>query len=325
MEWIVYPCQQAAGASGVGLLQYLASLAVSMALYQRMKGLGPAVSVTLFVVSLACIATLRGSAPPVGTSGGASPDLPSWNSPSAISDVFAVRNVPAPRHSLDGGTVPAGVSPTEALRDASVDVPVDLMERHGTHFYRTAAHPTGIIGSDDVVVIKVNDQWNGRASRARTHTNNDVLKGLIYRIVQHPEGFSGEVIVGENTQWADPNWDGDDHNNAQDPRQSYQDVVNAFVSQGYDVCISDWRSFSGTFVDEFSAGDSSDGYVLVDDPGEPGTDQLSYPKFSLTCGSQSFNISMRYGLWDGIAYDDTRLKTINLPVLKRHGWAGALC
>jgi len=141
--------------------------------------------------------------------------------------------------------------------------------------------------------------------------------------VQHPAGFTGAVIVGENTQWTEPNWDSNDHNNAQDPQQSYQDVVNAFVSQGYDVCISDWRSFSGTFVEEFSAGDSSDGYVLVDDPGEPGTDQLSYPKFGLTCGSQSFNVSMRYGLWDGATYDHTRLKMINLPVLKRHGWAGA--
>jgi len=319
----VYPCQGTAAASSLGLLQYLASLVASTAFYQRIEGRGMAVTVVLLIVSLVCIATLRGSAPPLAPPDGASPELPSWNSPSAISDVFAVRNVPAPGYSLDGGTVPAGVSPAEALHDAGVDVLIDLMESHGTHFYRTAAHPTGIIGADDVVVIKINDQWNGQASRARTHTNNDVLKGLIYRIVQHPEGFGGVVIVGENTQWTDPNWDSNDHNNAQDPHQSYQDVVSAFVSQGYDVCISDWRSFSGTFVEEFSAGDDRDGYVLVDDPGEPGTDQLSYPKFSLTCGSQSFNISMRHGLWDGVAYDNTRLKMINLPVLKRHGWAGA--
>jgi len=298
---------------------YLASLVASTAFYQ----LGAAVSVALFVVSLVCVTTVRGSAPLPATPGGGSPELPFWTGPSAISNVFAVRNVPAPRYSLDGGTVPAGVSPAEALHDAGVDALINLMEGHGTYFYKTAAHPTGIIGSNDVVVIKINDQWNGQASRARTHTNNDVLKGLIYRIVQHPEGLTGAVIVGENTQWTDPNWDSNDHNNAHDPHQSYQDVVNAFVSQGYDVCISDWRSFCCTFVDEFSAGDSRDGYVLVDDPGEPGTNQLSYPKFSLTCGSQSFNISMRYGLWDGIAYDNTCLKMINLPVLKRHGWAGA--
>ncbi len=320
---IIYPCQQAAAASGLGLLQYLASLVASTAFYQCMKGRGAAISVVLLVVILACIATVWRIAPLPAAPGGASPELPSWTSPSAISDVFAVRNVPGPPYSLNGGTVPVGVSPAEALHDAGVDALINLMESHGTYFYKTAAHPTGIIGSNDVVVIKINDQWNGQASRTRAHTNNDVLKGLIYHIVQHPEGFTGAVVVGENTQWTDPNWDSNNYSNAQDPQQSYQDVVNAFVSQGYDVCISDWRSFSSAFVDEFRNGDTRDGYVLVNDPGEPGTDQLSYPKFSPTCGSQVFNISMRYGLWDGIAYDNTRLKMINLPVLKRHGWAGA--
>ena len=320
---IVYPCQRTAAASSLGLLQYLGSLIASTALWQPIKGRGAAVMVVVFVVGLACLAALVGYFVIPSTAGRSTPELPAWTSPSAISDVFAVHSVPVPRYSLDGGVVPGGVSPAEALADAGVDALIDLMESQGTHFYKTSAHSTGIIGSDDVVVIKINNQWNGQASRTRTHTNNDVLKGLIYRIVQHPEGYTGAVIVGENTQWTDPNWDSNDHNNAQDPHQSYQDVVNAFVSQGYDVCISDWRSSSGTFVDEFSAGDSSDGYVLVDDPGEPGVDQLSYPKFGVTCRSQSFNISMRYGLWDGVAYDNTRLKMINLPVLKRHGWAGA--
>jgi hypothetical protein len=320
---LVYPCQRTAAASSLGLLQYLGSLIASTALWQPIKGRGAVVVVVIFVVVLACLAALVGYFVIPSTAGRPTPELPSWTSPSAISDVFAVHSVPVPRYSLHGGAVPAGDTPAEALHDAGVDALIDLMESHGTYFYRTAGHPTGIIGADDVVVIKINDQWNGQASRARTHTNNDVLKGLVYRIMQHPAGFTGAVIVGENTQWTDPNWDNNDHNNAQDPRQSYQDVVNAFVSQGYDVCISDWRRFSGTFVEEFSAGDGHDGYVLVDDPGAPGTDQLSHPKFGVTCGRQSFSISMRHGLWDGTAYDNTRLKMINLPVLKRHGWAGA--
>jgi hypothetical protein len=66
--------------------------------------------------------------------------------------------------------VPAGVSPADALHDAGVDALINLIESHGTYFYKTAAHPTGIIGSNDVVVIKINDQWHGQASRARTHT-----------------------------------------------------------------------------------------------------------------------------------------------------------
>jgi hypothetical protein len=219
--------------------------------------------------------------------------------------------------------VPTGVSPDEALHDIGVDALIDLMGSHGTHIYKTAACPSGIIGANDAVVIKINNQWNGQASRARTHTNNDVLKGLIYRIVEHPDGFTGVVIVADNTQWTDPNWDGSDYNNAQDPQQSYQDVVSAFVSQGYCVAICDWRVFGSTFVDEFHTGDTRAGYVLVNDPGQPGTDQLSYPKFSLTVASKSYNISMRHGLWDGKAYDSARLKMINLPVLKRHSWTGA--
>lgn len=320
---IVYPCQRTAAAGALGLLQYLGSLAASTVIYQRIRGRGIAASAVLLIVVLACAATLRRSTPLPAVPAGGSPELPSWTSPSAVSDVFAVRNVPAPSYSIDEGTVPAGVEPPDALHDTGVDALINLMESREAYLHKTAAHPSGIIGPSDVVVIKINDQWNGQAPRARTHTNNDVLKGLIYRILRHPEGFTGVVIVGENTQWTDPNWDNEDHNNAQDPHQSYRDVVNAFVSQDYDVCISDWRSLSGTFVDEFNAGDTSDGYVLVDDPGEPGTDQLSYPKFSLTCGSQSLRISMRYGLWDGATYDNTHLKMINLPVLKRHGWAGA--
>ena len=35
---------------------------------------------------------------------------------------------------------------------------------------------------------------SGQPSRVHNHTNNDVLKGLIYRIVQHPEGFAGGAI-----------------------------------------------------------------------------------------------------------------------------------
>ena len=320
---ISYPCQQAAAASSLGLLQYLGSLIVWATLWQPTKGRWAALIAILSIVGLVCIAILLGYALLPSPAGRPSPELPSWTSPAAVSDVFAVHSVPIPRYSLNGGAVPGSIAPSEALHDAGVDALVNLMESQGIHFYQTLAQPTGIIGPEDVVVIKINDQWNGEASRARTHTNNDVLKGLIYRIFQHPEVFTGAVIVAENTQWTDPNWNSDSYNNAQDPLQSYQNVVDAFLSQGYDVCISDWRSLSQAFVDEFRTGDDQDGYILVDDPGQPGIDQLSYPKFSLTCGSQALSISMRYGLWDGAAYDNTRLKMINLPVLKRHGWAGA--
>ncbi len=55
------------------------------------------------------------------------------------------------------------------------------MESRGKYFYRTASHPTGIVESADVVVIKVNNQWglNGHDNGiGRLSTNTDALKGV---------------------------------------------------------------------------------------------------------------------------------------------------
>jgi len=320
---IVYPCQQSALISSMGLLQYFSSLVASTTLWQVLKGRWVAAIFILCVIALTCIILLAGCDLLSTGDSGSTPMLPAWANNNAVSEVFAVHNIPTPRHSLSSGSVPVGVKPADALYDAGVDALINLMDTNRVYFYKTTSHPTGIIGPDDVVVIKINNQWNGDVARTRTHTNNDVLKGLIYRVVQHPEGFSGVVVLAENTQFTAPNWDSEDHNNAQDTKQSYQNVLDAISSQGHNVCIADWKELGGTFVDDYDTGDSRDGYVLVDDPGEPGTDQLSYPKFELACGSQIQYVSMRYGLWNGSGYDNSRLKLINLPVLKRHGWAGA--
>jgi hypothetical protein len=98
--------------------------------------------------------------------------------------------------------------------------------------------------------------------------------------------------------------------------------VDAFAGQGYNVCAYLWDDIRSHSVLEYASGDLEDGYVFLQD-GEPGANQLSYPKFEVNCGTQRHRLSMRHGLWDGSEYDDTRLKMINLPVLKRHGMAGA--
>jgi hypothetical protein len=323
---LAYPCQRAALVSSLGFVGYVLSLLGTGRFYYRLKrGITPA-NVIFFLLALLVTSGLQSSAVPP-TPVRASPILPAWTSPGAVADVFAVSDVPVPQCGLDGGTLPGDPPCNNAeytLYDNGMDALVNLMAAHGTYFYETAIHPEGIIDTDDVVVIKVNDQWNGSASRRRNHTNNDALKGLIYRIVNHPDGFTGAVVVADNTQGlTDPNWDSSDYNNAEDAGQSYQDVVDAFVGQGYDVCISDWKSFWNDSVDEYSDGDNSDGYVLVEDAGGPGTNELSYPKFSITCGSQSISVSMRYGLWKENSYHSGQLTLINFPVLKRHGWAGA--
>jgi len=66
-------------------------------------------------------------------------------------------------------------------------------------------------------------------------------------------------------------------------------------------------------VDEFDDGDDRDGYVLA------GNYPINYPKFTTAQGTR---ISLKRGIWDGTKYDDSRLKLINLPVLKAHVFMG---
>ncbi len=295
------PCQQAAAANIVGFLtpERLILISISIALGFGLKG-------------EIARATLS------------SPALPGWTSPTAVSDVFAVVNVPEPLYTLDGGDIPSGATAAEALHDDGVDALVTLMANSGTPFYQTAAQPNGLFGANDVVVIKLNNQWNGRNS-----TNSDVLKGAIYRLVQHPDGFNGAVIVAENAQgdnalpppftWYDNTW-----NNSQFQDQSYLEIVQAFTGEGYNVCISDWDVLRAIIVDDYDTGDNSSGYVLEDadnTPEELGYLRLSYPKFQINCNGTTLSVSMKQGLWNGSSFDNSALKMINLPVLKRHNAA----
>ncbi len=320
---LAYPCQQAALATTVSFVAYLAAVSGVTFLYRHLRQQITVNRLLLFILGLSLTLFIQAEITAPAQVIWASPNLPAWSHPEAISDLFAVNNVPVPTASLDGGTIPAGLSPAEALSDTGVEALINLMATHDTYFYQTAAHPQGLIGPNDVVILKVNNQWNAARSNLyqRGHTNIDVVKGLIWRIEQHPAGFTGAVIVADNGQDFAV-FDNAAYNNAEDPRQSYQDTVDAFVSQGYDVCISDWDDLRANFVAEYDMGDMADGYVLIQDD-SPGVDQLSYPKFGITCGRQSLHLSLRYGLWQAGAYDNDRLKLINLPVLKGHGLAGA--
>ena len=83
---------------------------------------------------------------------------------------------------------------------AGVDHLLQLMGDNGLKFYRSAQEtalsgPSGMIEPNDVVLIKVNAQWKYRGC-----TNSDLIRGLIQRILDHPDGFSGEVVIFENGQ-----------------------------------------------------------------------------------------------------------------------------
>ncbi len=190
------------------------------------------------------------------------------------------------------------------------------MGRGGLKFYRSdevspLGGPAGIVAPNDVVVVKINYQWDQRGG-----TNTDLLRGLIRTILDHPDGFTGEVVVCENAQFNSTSNFDRALNNAQDHSLSPHDVVAAFQAQGCPVSQYDWTVKRTVQVAEYSAGDMNDGYV-VEPYDARWQGKLSYAKFCTTLGTY---ISIRYGVWDPLShtYDRTRLKFINVPVLKSH-------
>jgi hypothetical protein len=201
-------------------------------------------------------------------------------------------------------------------RFPGLDRLIDLMATKGLKFYQSAtvdslAGPDGLIAADDVVVIKINYQWPERGG-----TNVDLLRGLIRLIVDHPDSFSGEVVVAENAQFAGVSNFDRANNNAQDTSLSPKDAVDSFRDLGFEVSLFDWTSLNTSEVDEYSDGDLGDGYVIsAYDALLDG--RVSYPKFQTNGGTY---VSLRDGIWDPAisGYDLDRLKLINLPVLKSH-------
>ncbi|MCU0558615.1 MAG: DUF362 domain-containing protein [Desulfobacterales bacterium] len=209
------------------------------------------------------------------------------------------------------------------LRHCGIDALFDLLAATGLRLYRSEsehpwAGPAGIVARDDVVLIKVNCQWKCRGT-----TNTDVLQGLIYRMLQHPDGFSGEVVIFENGQgqgsfdgrphaWGSysawPEIDNGIHVNAEKETLLTVDyLVNTiFKNDPVSACLLD--PIRGTFIS--GSDHTTDGYRRVAD--------VSYPCFTSAGGHR---IELREGLWNGSGFDGN-LKLINLPVLKTHGGTG---
>lgn len=201
-------------------------------------------------------------------------------------------------------------------RFTCVDEMVALMGAQGLKFYRSpivtaVSGPNGIVAADDVVIVKINYQWSERGG-----TNTDLLRGLVRSLVDHPDGFTGEVVVCENAQFASTDGFDRPNNNAQVVSLSPHDVVAHFQALGYAVSHYDWTEIRYTAVSEYSQGDLQDGYVVYPwDPQLGGA--VSYPKFRSSYGTY---VSLRDGIWDpqGGTYDREHLKLINVPVLKSH-------
>ncbi len=199
---------------------------------------------------------------------------------------------------------------------AGIESLLHWMGRSGLKFYRSPRETIlsgagGMISSDDVVLIKVNAQWKYRGC-----TNSDLVRGLIQRILDHPDGFSGEVVIMENGQGRGSlNCDtsasyGDTavHANANDESHTYRYLVeNLFKDLRVSTYLLD------PIGDVFIAGDdhATQGYRTVEN--------VSYPCFTTAGGRR---VELREGIWQGNGYRQS-LKMINVPVLKHHDEGGS--
>jgi uncharacterized protein (DUF362 family) len=219
------------------------------------------------------------------------------------SEIFQIKNCPKPEGAGD--------------HHEGVDSLLRLMADNGLKFYRThedtdLGGPTGLIDTSDVVLVKVNAQWKYRGC-----TNSDVVRGLIQRILEHPDGFSGEVVIFENgqsggsldcdTMWGRQYTDTGVHANAEDESHSFSYLVDkVFADDRVSMYLLD--PVRETFIDDDDH--STDGYRR--------TGEVSYPCFTTTKGNR---VELKEGIWNGSGHDDG-LKLVNVPVLKHHDGCG---
>jgi len=204
--------------------------------------------------------------------------------------------------------------------DQGVTKLIDLMGNHGSLFYKSPVAAMnkgsrGLIARGDTIIIKVNSQWDERGG-----TNTDLLKSLIKAIVEHPDGFVGEIVVADNgqAQYGSTGGGGSldySRNNAEDTSQSVQRVVDSFAD--YRVSTYLWDNITTVRVKEYSEGDVNDGYITSATVSPEAAAMISYPKFKTKFGTR---ISVKLGIWNPKTqtYDSDNLKLVNVPVLKTH-------
>lgn len=198
--------------------------------------------------------------------------------------------------------------------DGGVRQLLEKMALYGQPFYRTESAPDGIIGANDVVLLKINCQWAERGG-----TNTDLILSVARAVAAHPDGFTGEIVVADNGQQqygsggtgGSLDWD---KANSQNRDQSALDVVDLLKAEGVRISGYLWDDITMNAVGEYNDGDMQDGFVVGSEILGPGL-EITYPKFTSEYGT---HISFKYGVWDGGGYDAEQLRLINMPVLKVH-------
>ncbi|MDR1639196.1 MAG: DUF362 domain-containing protein [Clostridiales bacterium] len=191
---------------------------------------------------------------------------------------------------------------------------VSLMGENGLSFYKTQ-EINGLIAPNDIVILKINSQWNKRGG-----TNTDLLRSVAKAVASHPSRFNGEIVVADNGQAQMGSYGAGGSLSWKRPNSLYknQSALDVIKELQKTVLISGvlWDEYTADRVSDYDRGNLNDGFVL-EDKLLPSGIQISYPKFKTEFGTK---ISFKKGVWnqDRKQFDSSRLKIINMPVLKTH-------
>ena len=182
---LTYPCQRAAMPVAVSWVLAVVAFFGGSLLFRRIVKYSGGVVLTLGLLWLAFGFPSRAKPEP-----GPLRALPTWEVDDPVSTVFVMDSIPPTSGSLAPGD---STVPDEYLADPTMDTLLLMLKTRGTPIHRTELHPEGIVSSEDVVVVKGNFQWTSWNT-----TSTDRIKGLIWQILNHPDGFTGEILVCDN-------------------------------------------------------------------------------------------------------------------------------
>jgi len=224
------------------------------------------------------------------------------------SDIYRVTNCP----------IPTGLR----NHHEGLDALLSLMARYGLKLYRMdedtdLGGKNGLINKSDIVLIKVNAQW-----KCRGCTNSDVIRGLVQRILEHPDGFDGEIVLFENGQGGG-SFDCDTNTTQRTLGGKYPDArvqANA-EEEGHSFSYLVDTVFDDSRVSKYLLDPIMETFISKEEHSTDGYRKLfnvSYPCFTTARGNR---IELNEGIWNGEGYYQN-LKLINIPVLKHHDGCG---
>jgi len=187
-----------------------------------------------------------------------------------------------------------------------------------------------IIGADDVVVIKPNVQWWNQGA-----PNLSAFKKFVDLIMNRPSGFSGEVIIAENTHRGSSPWERTgwqkafDRNSDLKNIQNYNGLTkNLKKKYGDQFTTCHWvdvdeggkRVFGPKDGPGYAYCDGTGGVPLISFDNGAGGDEyraviMSYPIFKTDKGTI---VDFMKGIWEKGAYTGQPLRFINFAGLNHH-------